>query len=251
MLRPLIEGVEEAEEADEQEQAEAAERALTAARQAMRPLTDREHTLLKELDAWAARPDNGRTPSSRASGNGSTRSSARRTEGRMEGQAGHRLHRVPRHPALAARAAAQRPGTRRTASRSCYGGQDRDEREHVKQVFQESPDLSPVRILLATDAASEGINLQAPLPPAAALGDPLEPEPPGAAQRPRGPARPEGRPGGRVPLRARGLAGLRPAHESRRTPATRTAPWRTSCTSSPWPPARPSGSVRTWAAPAR
>jgi len=43
-----------------------------------------------------------------------------------------------------------------------YGGQDRDEREHVKNVFQESPDLpgGEVRILLATDAASEGINLQ-------------------------------------------------------------------------------------------
>jgi superfamily II DNA or RNA helicase len=42
-----------------------------------------------------------------------------------------------------------------------YGGQDLAEREHIKSVFQESPDFSPVRILLATDAASEGINLQA------------------------------------------------------------------------------------------
>ena len=42
-----------------------------------------------------------------------------------------------------------------------YGGQDEDEREHIKSVFQESPHLDPVRILLATDAASEGINLQA------------------------------------------------------------------------------------------
>ena len=42
-----------------------------------------------------------------------------------------------------------------------YGGQDADEREHIKAVFQEHRDLDPVRILLATDAASEGINLQA------------------------------------------------------------------------------------------
>jgi len=42
-----------------------------------------------------------------------------------------------------------------------YGGQDQEEREHIKSVFQESPHLDPVRILLATDAASEGINLQA------------------------------------------------------------------------------------------
>ncbi|MFC4854616.1 DISARM system SNF2-like helicase DrmD [Actinophytocola glycyrrhizae] len=41
-----------------------------------------------------------------------------------------------------------------------YGGQDRDEREHIKSVFTESLDLDPMRILLATDAASEGINLQ-------------------------------------------------------------------------------------------
>ncbi len=42
-----------------------------------------------------------------------------------------------------------------------YGGQDQAEREHIKSVFQESPELDKVRILLATDAASEGINLQA------------------------------------------------------------------------------------------
>ncbi|MGQ0837145.1 DISARM system SNF2-like helicase DrmD [Actinokineospora sp.] len=41
-----------------------------------------------------------------------------------------------------------------------YGGQDRDERERIKNVFTEHPSLDPVRILLATDAASEGINLQ-------------------------------------------------------------------------------------------
>jgi hypothetical protein len=34
------------------------------------------------------------------------------------------------------------------------------EREKVKAAFQASPDVSPVRILLATDAASEGIDLQ-------------------------------------------------------------------------------------------
>jgi ERCC4-related helicase len=33
-----------------------------------------------------------------------------------------------------------------------YGGQYREEREQVKNVFQESKDLDPVRILLATDA---------------------------------------------------------------------------------------------------
>jgi len=52
---------------------------------------------------------------------------------------------------------------------NCYGG-DRlmvlhgsmapEDRERVKAAFQAGPDVSPVRILLATDAASEGIDLQ-------------------------------------------------------------------------------------------
>jgi superfamily II DNA or RNA helicase len=41
-----------------------------------------------------------------------------------------------------------------------YGGMPSDQRETVKAAFQAAPSVSPVRILLATDAASEGINLQ-------------------------------------------------------------------------------------------
>lgn len=41
-----------------------------------------------------------------------------------------------------------------------YGGMDSDKRETIKAAFQARPDQSPVRILLATDAASEGIDLQ-------------------------------------------------------------------------------------------
>lgn len=41
-----------------------------------------------------------------------------------------------------------------------HGGIDHDDREKVKAAFQAAPDISPVRILLATDAASEGIDLQ-------------------------------------------------------------------------------------------
>ena len=40
------------------------------------------------------------------------------------------------------------------------GGMDDDERERIKAAFQAGPDVSRVRILLATDAASEGIDLQ-------------------------------------------------------------------------------------------
>lgn len=41
-----------------------------------------------------------------------------------------------------------------------YGGLETDKRERIKAEFQAPPDRSPVRILLATDAASEGIDLQ-------------------------------------------------------------------------------------------
>jgi hypothetical protein len=41
-----------------------------------------------------------------------------------------------------------------------YGGMDSDQRESIKAAFQARPDQSDVRILLATDAASEGIDLQ-------------------------------------------------------------------------------------------
>ena len=41
-----------------------------------------------------------------------------------------------------------------------HGDIDGDEREKVKAAFQTHPNVSPVRILLATDVASEGIDLQ-------------------------------------------------------------------------------------------
>lgn len=44
---------------------------------------------------------------------------------------------------------------------SLHGSQDEDAREAVKQAFNASPAEHPLRILVATDAAREGINLQA------------------------------------------------------------------------------------------
>lgn len=41
-----------------------------------------------------------------------------------------------------------------------YGGMVKDQRERIKAAFQTHPKQSTVRILLATDAASEGVNLQ-------------------------------------------------------------------------------------------
>lgn len=41
-----------------------------------------------------------------------------------------------------------------------YGGINSEDREKIKAAFQAKPETSPVRILLATDAASEGLDLQ-------------------------------------------------------------------------------------------
>ncbi len=44
--------------------------------------------------------------------------------------------------------------------KTLHGGMNAEERESIKAAFQTAPEISPVRILLATDAASEGIDLQ-------------------------------------------------------------------------------------------
>jgi len=44
--------------------------------------------------------------------------------------------------------------------RQMHGSQDEEEREEIKAAFQASPELDPVRIVIATDTASEGIDLQ-------------------------------------------------------------------------------------------
>ena len=41
-----------------------------------------------------------------------------------------------------------------------HGGTDENRREHIKHAFQAHPSRDPIRILLATDAAGEGIDLQ-------------------------------------------------------------------------------------------
>ena len=51
-------------------------------------------------------------------------------------------------------------GVKNEALKLLHGETPPEEREAIKAAFQTSPEISPVRILLATDAASEGIDLQ-------------------------------------------------------------------------------------------
>ena len=78
-----------------------------------------------------------------------------------------------------------------------YGGMDAEERERIKAAFQADPsDLArahPARHRRGLRGHRPPEPLLAPDP----LRDPLEPEPAGAAQRPRRPPRPAGRRGAR------------------------------------------------------
>ena len=87
-----------------------------------------------------------------------------------------------------------------------HGSIEKDERERTKAAFQAHPDFAPVRILLATDAASEGIDLQNHCNYLIHVEIPWNPNRDGAAQRAYRPARSETRP--RVHL-ASGREGVR------------------------------------------
>jgi superfamily II DNA or RNA helicase len=156
ILRPLIERLEETAE-DDAAYRQTETEVLSAVRRVAKPLTDHEHDLLIRLSRWARqaqdRPDSKLTafrswldPIVRP-GDWSTERVIVFTEYRD-------TQRWLHERLIGAGFPADRIAL-------LYGGQDQDERERIKSVFQESPDLDPVRILLATDAASEGINLQA------------------------------------------------------------------------------------------
>lgn len=157
LLRRLIEQTDEDHETDELADEVTAE-ALTGAGSHMRPPTVREQALLNELQAWAdeaaARADSKAAmlidwaiETCRPGGAWSDQRVLIFTE--------YRATQKWLQGLLAARGLTS--GDRLLV---LYGGMDPQERERIKSAFQASPAVSPVRILLATDCASEGIDLQ-------------------------------------------------------------------------------------------
>jgi superfamily II DNA or RNA helicase len=150
------------EHGDEEDQREATTTALGIAAEASPGLTDEQRRLLDQLEGWAGH----------AKGKADSKVEALiqwlNDVVRPRGEEGQRRWNDERviifteyrdtqrwlHEQLAARGLA---GDRLAL---LYGGMEEQERERIKAQFQASPDLSPVRILLATDAASEGIDLQ-------------------------------------------------------------------------------------------
>jgi hypothetical protein len=158
VLRPLIDRLEESAE-DDEAFTTAAREALGAAGQIAAPLSAEERGQLERLRTWA------RSSSERADGkfrafvdwlDPIVRPGGLWSDERVIVFTEYRdTQRWLHERLIAAKVPAERIA-------QLHGGQDEKEREHVKNVFQESPTLpgGQVRILLATDAASEGINLQ-------------------------------------------------------------------------------------------
>ena len=69
----------------------------------------------------------------------------------------HHLHRAPRHPQLSAGAHRGTCSAARTAVVTIHGGVNRDDRRKIQEAFRYDP---TVLVLVATDAAGEGVNLQ-------------------------------------------------------------------------------------------
>ncbi|MFB3924304.1 MAG: DISARM system SNF2-like helicase DrmD [Terriglobia bacterium] len=156
----LVRLFEQAEEdySDEAEQQEAELEALEAAARAFRPSSPAETQILNELAGWAERAS--AQLDSKASRlvqwlESVVRPNGCWTQERVIIFTEYRDTQKWLHDHLAARGFKE--GGRLEL---LYGAQDTEDRERVKAAFQFDPKDAPVRILLATDAASEGIDLQ-------------------------------------------------------------------------------------------
>ena len=159
ILKPLVDRLDETAE-DDESYSEAATEALTAARSLSAPLTPEERGLLSGLRDWARiaqdRPD-AKFGAFRQWLDPVVCPQGPRGDWTKERVIVFTEYRDTQrwlHERLIA------AGVPEDRIAMLFGGQDEEQREHVKSVFRESPELSPIRILLATDAASEGINLQ-------------------------------------------------------------------------------------------
>lgn len=156
ILRRAIAKTEEDYADDAQRDAAEAE-AIEEAGKHVRPPTDEERQMLDRLRSWAQQA--ARRADSKASAvlewlTKHLKDGDRWTNERVILFTEYRATQQWMHEILAA----QGFGAERLSL--IYGGMDPKEREAVKAAFQANPSDSPVRILLATDAASEGIDLQ-------------------------------------------------------------------------------------------
>lgn len=156
ILRQQLEAAEDEDTLDPEDESES-DAILTASR-LFRPVTPREKELLDNLLAWskhaAARPDS----KIQALINWLKRTVKPNGQWSDERVVIFTEYRATLNSLQSLLAAEGLSGDDRLMT--LYGGMDDEEREAIKAAFQARPEISPVRILLATDAASEGIDLQ-------------------------------------------------------------------------------------------
>ncbi|MEV6983214.1 DISARM system SNF2-like helicase DrmD [Sphaerisporangium sp. NPDC051017] len=156
VLRPLIDRLDETAD-DDASYHEAEQTALTAARQVLPPLTAEERRLLEDLRAWARaaqdRPDT-KFEALRAWLDPIVRPGGKWNDERVIIFTEYRDTQRWLYDRLLG------AGYPKECLAQLYGGMDDKERDRIKKVFRDSPDLDAMRVLVATDAASEGINLQ-------------------------------------------------------------------------------------------
>jgi superfamily II DNA or RNA helicase len=157
VLRRAADLVEESYE-DDREQQEATEGAVETASRLFRGFTPEEERLVKQMRAWAER-HSGR-PDSKAQEllrflRETVKPAGKWTDTRVIVFTEYR-DTLNWLQGLFAAEGLSEEGRLATL----YGGLDSKKREAIKASFLASPDTSPLRILLATDSASEGIDLQ-------------------------------------------------------------------------------------------
>ena len=136
---------------------------MTAASRAVAPIAGEEKRLLSSLRIWAT--DAALRPDSKADALLRWLETHLRPGGKWNNErviifTEYRTTQKWLHDILAHRGYAAKGPHGGDRLMTIFGGVVRDERERIKAAFQADPAEADVRILLATDAASEGLNLQ-------------------------------------------------------------------------------------------
>jgi len=157
ILRRQLEQMEE-EFADDSVYEEVTEEAIASSSRLFREVSAEEHQLLQEMQNWA--DDAARRPDSKAQElldwiNRYVRPNGKWSEQRVIIFTEYRATQKWLFNLLANEGLVSNDRLM-----TLYGGMDSADREKVKAAFQTHPEISAVRILLATDAASEGLDLQ-------------------------------------------------------------------------------------------
>ena len=154
ILRSKIKALEDDTDDDEALEEELSNVAITASSQ-MAQLTAEERTLLKEMTAWAEEATN--RGDSKLATLLAWLEAIVKPDGRWNNE---RVILFTEYRATQKWLYQQLIAAGFDRLKIIYGGMDDKEREAIKAEFQADPAVSDVRILLATDAASEGIDLQ-------------------------------------------------------------------------------------------